>query len=99
VVIFSHGLAGNRVLYSVICSELASQGYVVLAVEHSDGTASCCKVAGGKVRSPTRHSCVCARVRVWVGSLDAVLRLPTSATCSTRWGAIGGLECHPCACC
>jgi dienelactone hydrolase len=35
-------------VYSIICSELASHGYVVLAIEHADGTASCCKLAGGK---------------------------------------------------
>ena len=46
VVVFSHGLAGNRSLYSLICIELASQGYIVLALEHADGTASVAKVAG-----------------------------------------------------
>lgn len=51
VVVFSHGLGGNRILYSITCSELASQGYVVLALEHADGSASACKLAGGKVGS------------------------------------------------
>lgn len=46
VVIFSHGLAGNRFLYSTICGELASHGYVVFAVEHADGTASAAHLAG-----------------------------------------------------
>ncbi|KAG2445853.1 hypothetical protein HXX76_000457 [Chlamydomonas incerta] len=40
VVVFSHGLAGTRNAYSSICIELASQGYVVMALEHSDGSAS-----------------------------------------------------------
>ncbi|KAK2077072.1 hypothetical protein QBZ16_004705 [Prototheca wickerhamii] len=31
VIVFSHGLAGFRSMYSVPCAELASQGYVVLA--------------------------------------------------------------------
>ena len=39
-------LGGHRALYAVLCSELASQGYLVLAVEHTDGTASCAKLAG-----------------------------------------------------
>lgn len=36
--IFSHGLAGTRNAYSQYCSALASLGYVVLVVEHRDGT-------------------------------------------------------------
>ncbi|KXZ55905.1 hypothetical protein GPECTOR_2g1456 [Gonium pectorale] len=40
VVIFSHGLAGTRNAYSSICIDLASRGYVVMALEHSDGSAS-----------------------------------------------------------
>jgi platelet-activating factor acetylhydrolase len=39
LVIFSHGLAGMRTTYSNICGSLASQGCVVVAIEHSDGTA------------------------------------------------------------
>lgn len=38
LVIFSHGLAGTRTTYSQICSRIAAQGYVVLAIEHRDGT-------------------------------------------------------------
>jgi hypothetical protein len=50
VVLFSHGLGGHRSLYSMLCAELASQGYVVFAAEHADGTASTCRLAGGQVR-------------------------------------------------
>ncbi len=34
VVVFSHGLAAMRTICSGICSDLASQGFVVAAVEH-----------------------------------------------------------------
>ena len=40
VVIFSHGLFGSLELYSTICTEIASQGFVVIAPEHEDGSAS-----------------------------------------------------------
>lgn len=45
VIVFSHGLAGFRSMYSVPCAELASQGYVVLAVEHCDGSSSAARLA------------------------------------------------------
>jgi hypothetical protein len=35
-VIFSHGLAAHRHLYSVQCLELASKGHFVFSVEHQD---------------------------------------------------------------
>ncbi|KAI8647007.1 platelet-activating factor acetylhydrolase [Parasitella parasitica] len=43
VVVFSHGLGGNRLIYSSICSDLASHGFVVVAIEHRDGSASLAK--------------------------------------------------------
>ena len=34
VIVFSHGLSAMRTIYSGICCDLASHGYVVAAVEH-----------------------------------------------------------------
>lgn len=39
VVVFSHGLHAHRVIYSGICCDVCSHGYVVAAVEHKDKSA------------------------------------------------------------
>ncbi|GJQ15416.1 hypothetical protein GpartN1_g7207.t1 [Galdieria partita] len=38
VVLFSHGLFANRLSYSVLCAEIASHGYIVVSVDHTDGS-------------------------------------------------------------
>ncbi|KDD71210.1 hypothetical protein H632_c5548p0, partial [Helicosporidium sp. ATCC 50920] len=48
IVFFSHGLGGFRSLYSFLCSEIASQGFIVCSVEHTDGTAAAARLPFGK---------------------------------------------------
>ena len=38
VVVFSHGLAACRTSYSFLCTDLASRGYFVAAIEHGEGS-------------------------------------------------------------
>lgn len=38
LVIFSHGLAGTKNAYSAVCAAMASEGNVVLAIAHADGS-------------------------------------------------------------
>jgi hypothetical protein len=56
LVIFSHGLAGQRTTYSLLCLELASKGFFVVAIEHADGTASVAELSGPEEKMKWQHS-------------------------------------------
>ena len=52
LIIFSHGLVGTRNTYSQYCSALASEGNIVLAVEHRDGSGPAVLLPGEDGKDP-----------------------------------------------
>ncbi|GAA99034.1 uncharacterized protein L969DRAFT_44413 [Mixia osmundae IAM 14324] len=46
LVVFSHGMAGSRQMYSQYCGTLAARGFVVAALEHRDGSGPASAVNG-----------------------------------------------------
>jgi platelet-activating factor acetylhydrolase len=38
IVLFSHGLGGSMEMYTQLCQQIASHGYIVIAMEHEDGS-------------------------------------------------------------
>jgi len=62
VVIFSHGLAGTRNMYAALCTSLASQGFLVAALEHRDGSASCASRSAAAAADPVAANAAAAAV-------------------------------------
>ncbi|XP_076035762.1 platelet-activating factor acetylhydrolase-like [Oratosquilla oratoria] len=55
VVVLSHGMSAHRSFLSTIATDLASHGYVVIAIEHREGSAAACthlQEGGAKKVSP-----------------------------------------------
>lgn len=47
-IVFSHGMKGSRCMYSTICQEMASHGYIVFALDHHDGSCPYTEDRSGK---------------------------------------------------
>ena len=69
VIVLSHGLHGHRSVCSAICSDLASHGYVVAALEHKDGSACLTfeRVSGGRGVAKGDYD---KYINKWIPSLD-----------------------------
>ncbi|KAM4772271.1 platelet-activating factor acetylhydrolase [Rhinophrynus dorsalis] len=66
LIIFSHGLGAFRTLYSAICVGLASQGFVVAAVEHRDESASATYYFREKAASNSSDGAASQLEEVWI---------------------------------
>jgi len=96
VIVFSHGMGCNRFAYSMICTDLASHGFVVAATEHRDGSGSLSFTMEGGVKNWIPHRRVTEtekeysvrnqqlhlRVEEVTRTLDLVLRLNDNGQCT-----------------
>jgi platelet-activating factor acetylhydrolase len=48
LVVFSHGLGGSMEMYTQLCQQIASHGYLVVAMEHEDGSGAYAETPLGK---------------------------------------------------
>ena len=53
LVIFSHGYTGSRLMFSYLTEQLASQGYIVVSIDHPDSTFR--DASGNKTAMETGH--------------------------------------------
>jgi len=49
LMVFSHGLMGSSDSYTKTCADIASHGFIVVAVDHEDGSASFARTEKGEV--------------------------------------------------
>uniref|UniRef100_A0A669CD88 Platelet-activating factor acetylhydrolase n=1 Tax=Oreochromis niloticus TaxID=8128 RepID=A0A669CD88_ORENI len=77
VIIFSHGLGAFRTLYSAICAEMASQGFIVASVEHRDQSAltKSSALRHGESEFPLRNKQVKQRADECILALDKLTEI------------------------
>ncbi|XP_014166576.1 platelet-activating factor acetylhydrolase [Geospiza fortis] len=66
LLVFSHGLGAFRTIYSAICIEMASQGFIVAAVEHRDESASATYYCKRRSVSESQEECPPNMEKEWI---------------------------------
>lgn len=73
-IVLSHGLGGNRFLYASTCIELASRGFLVVALEHKDESACRTYYYKGKSDVLTNTKTTIEHLTAKLGSNHYILR-------------------------
>lgn len=92
LVILSHGYPGNRMLMSHLGENLASKGYVVASIDHTDSTYSDQSAFGSTlVNRPWDQRFVIDRIAAMDGELGAITDAENAAVVGYSMGGYGAL--------
>jgi predicted dienelactone hydrolase len=91
LVVFSHHSGGDRRSAAYLCEHLASHGYVVAAMDHSEGVAS-------ELRAPQEETAEARKQRIadWIANRVPDLRFLIDRMLEGRWGDGAPIASSPC---